>query len=180
MAIKLKSNVGYQPIVTSVSRKFVPKKETCKAGGEAGPVEFESSGWMGGAVRNTARGGLGACTKNYLVVRSAGRQTQPSADELDNREMFATAVKGRNYILKDLSQMSLVQIMWIGGTAGSGAQAKTYEGAYNNPQITINGVSAYGYTYKGWIMAVQFAGLKNAAEQGETYNANQFPTDYDA
>lgn len=166
MAVKLKANISYQPIVESVSRKFVPVKETCKAAGEAGPVAYESTGWMGGAVRKTGRAGLGACTKNYLVIRTNARMTQPSSSELDNREMFGRAIKGRNHIVHDLSQISAIQLLW-----------KT---ANEDNTKTINGVYAYGYTFFGWVMAVQFAGIKDAAEAGTTYNENQFPQGFDA
>lgn len=162
MATKLKANVQYQPIVESVSRKFVPKKETAKAGGEAGPVVFEASGWMGGAVRKTGRAGLGVCTRNYLVIRTMGRTTQPSPAELDARELFATVAPCVNRILHDLTQIDDVQALWM--------QAKDHS------DKTINGVSAYGYTYRGWIFAVQYAGKQNSS----SYNVNQFPTAFDA
>lgn len=165
MAFRLKANIGYQPIVEEVSRKFVPRKETCSAGGAVGPVVVESSGWMGGAVRKSARAGLGACTRNYLVIRANARQTPESAEELKNRSLFAQAVLGRNHIVQDLAQITRVQTMFLT--------------ASQDPSKLVNSVAAKGYTFNGWIMAVQYRGLANAEESGTTYNANTFPQNFD-
>ena len=162
MAVKLKANVQYQPIVESVSRKFVPKKETCKAGGTAGPVTFMTSGWMGGAVRTTGRAGLGACSKNYLVIRVNARQTAPSSNEIDNRELFSAVAKAVPVLLKNLSQITTIMQLY--------AQCR------DDSSKSVNGVYAYGYTLKGWVWAVQFAGKKN----DENYNLSQFPQSVDA
>lgn len=172
MARKLVANIEYGSHLESVSRKFVPKKETCSGGTAAGPVKLAASGWMGGAVRKSLRAGLGGCERNYVVMRMNARLTQPTSNEITIRTNFAKAVKGRGVIKKDLNQIALVQVMWIGGQFGQ----TYYEGAYNNPNIKVNGVSGYGYTYDGWIMAVQFAGLK----ANPSYDENTFPTAYDA
>lgn len=166
MAIKLKANIGYQPIVTEVSRKFVPKKQTCTNIGTAGPVEIAVTGWMGGAVRNTGRGGLGACQRNYLVIRQNARTNPLTDNELAARAYFVKAVTGRNYIINDLSQIARIQEMFV-------------ESSQDHTK-TCNGVSAYGYTYNGWIMAVQYAGVKINTEAGRTYNEKVFPADFDA
>lgn len=158
---KLKSNVQYQPIVESVSRKFVPKKDTCTAGKTAGPVLVESTGWMGGGVRSSARAGLGGSTRNYLVIRANARASAVTNDELENRANFAKAIRGRKAILTDLAQITRVQQMWLQ--------------AYNDPTLSCNGVKSYGYTMKGWIMAVQMAGLK----EDPSYDANEFPQAFD-
>lgn len=165
MAIRLKSNIGYQPIVEEVSRKFVPRKETCSAGGAVGPVVVESKGWMGGAVRKSNRAGLGACTRNYLVIRANARESDASASEQNARAMFAQAVLGRNHILQDMMQVIRVQEMFV--------QAK------DDPSKLVNNVAAQGYTFNGWVMAVQYRGLANAEEAGETYDANTFPQNFD-
>lgn len=165
MPIRLKANIGYQPIVEEVSRKFVPRKETCTAGGKVGPAVVETSGWMGGAVRKSNRAGLGACTRNYLVIRANGREKEPTADELAARVMFADAAKGRNHIMGDLAQITNVQTLFVTASA--------------DRSKLINGVSAEGYTFNGWIMAVQYRGLRNAAESGTEYDANTFPKKFD-
>lgn len=165
MAIRLKANIGYQPIVEEVSRKFVPRKETCSQRSHFGPVTVDANGWMGGAVRKSSRAGLGACTRNYLVIRANARQEEPTGNEVAAREMFADAVKGRNHIMRDLGQITKVQDLFVTASA--------------NRSKLINGVSAEGYTFLGWIMAVQYKGLQNAAEAGTTYDANTFPTKFD-
>lgn len=165
MAIRLKANIGYQPIVEEVSRKFVPRKETCTAGGKVGPAVVETSGWMGGAVRKSYRAGLGACTRNYLVIRANSRESVVSQKELDARGLFGDAVKGRNHIMRDLGQVVRVQDLFVA--------------AKQDLSKVINGVSAEGYTFNGWIMAVQYKGLEKAAEGGTDYDANTFPTKFD-
>lgn len=162
MAIRLKSNIGYQPIVEEVSRKFVPRKQVASAGKNFGPVAIEPGGWMGGAVRNSARAGLGGCKRNYLVIRTTGRQSAFSADEKNQQIIFKAAALGRNNILMDLSQMTRVQTMWLQ--------------AFEDPSKKVNGVAAKGYTERGWIMAVQYAGRK----EDDQYNCNQFPANFDA
>lgn len=158
MAIRLKANITFQPIVEEVSRKFVPREQTCRARGGAGPVNFLTQGWMGAAVRPSVRGGLGLCTRNSLVIRQNARTTAISADEQQARERFAAVVSGRNHIKRDLSQIVRVQEQWMA--------------AKDNKTITYNGVSAYGYTFYGWIFAVQYAGKL----ADDSYDVNTFPT----
>ncbi len=161
MAFRLKSNIAYKPIVEEVSRKFVPRKETCKAGRKAGPVTVESQGWMGGAVRTTNRGVIGTCKRNYLVIRSNARLSAVTDDELAARAAFASVVAGRKFIMQDLSQITTVEGLWVL--------------ARKNALATINGVSADGYTLMGWVFAVQYAGLKD----NPSYNTKAFPTKFD-
>ena len=161
MAVRLKSNIAYQPIVEEVSRKFVPRKETCKAGRKAGPVTVESQGWMGGAVRTTNRGVIGACKRNYLVIRSNARLSAVTNDELAARATFSAVVAGRKTIMRDLMQVTTYEGLWV--------QAR------KNAYLTINGVSADGYTLMGWLFAVQYAGRK----EDPNYDVTKFPTKFD-
>lgn len=162
MAIRLKANISYKPFVEEVNRKFVPKKETCSSGKEAGPVNVMTNGWMGAGCRNSYRGGLGASKRNYMVIRSNARTTPLSEDEQIARSRFSKAVSGVKAIYGDLSQISRVQQMC--------------DVAFADSSKEVNGVSAYGYTRKGWVMAVQYAGLK----ADPAYNQNQFPQSFDA
>lgn len=162
MAVRLKASIGYQPIVEEVSRKFVPRKVVATAGKNVGPVALEDGGWMGGAVSTTFRAGLGTCKRNYLVVRTTGRKSAYSADEKNQQIIFKAAALGRNNIFMDLSQITRVQTMWLE--------------AFNDTTKKVNGVSAKGYTERGWVMAVQYAGRKDDAQ----YNCNQFPNAFDA
>lgn len=166
MAVRLKANIAYQPIVEEVSRKFVPKKETCTTGISAGPVKTESQGWMGGAVRTTGRAGLGQCKRNYLVIRSNARSTEVSNEELSARTLFTRAAKGRNTIMKSLEEQVKAQDLYV-------AARKAVEQGMGK---TCNGVSVYGYTFYGWVFAVQYAGLQNDPAQ---YDENVFPSKFD-
>lgn len=162
MAVRLKSNVQYQPMVEQINRKFVPRKDVCSNEQSAGPVIIEAKGWMGGATLQVHRGGLGATARNFLVVRANARATAPSEDEQAARVRFSKAVKGRNKIAKDLQQITRVQDAFKNSSADT--------------SITYNGVSAYGYTFKGFIFAVQYAGLMENPE----YDFNTFPLTPDA
>lgn len=166
MATRLKSNIAYQPIVEEVSRKFVPKKETCTAGVKAGPVTTMSQGWMGGGVRTTGRAGLGQCKRNYLVIRSNARSSAVTNEELAARVLFGRAAKGRNTIMKSLIEIVKVEDMY------TEARLALEQGIAK----TCNGVSVYGYTVRGWVFAVQRAGLENSSE----YDENTFPSSFDA
>lgn len=174
MAQFIKGSIAYQPVVEQINRKFALKKTKCSAPlpSDKLPVKIIPNSFMGGATRNSSRGFYGACKKNYMFMRENARTTPPSVKEMDLRNNFAQVVAGRQHILEDLTQVTLVQALWIGGKVGN----VTYEGAYNNPSLLINGVSAKGYTYRGWIFAVQYAGLK----ADEEYDVNHFPTAYDA
>lgn len=161
MAIRLKANISYQPSVEEISRKFVPRKETCSAGGAAGPVVVESTGWMGGAVITRGRAGLGITKRNFLVVRANARQTPAGPDELAARALFKQCALAANTLTHSLTQLSQIQHLW---QEADGSLTKT-----------INGVSTYGYTFKGWIFAVQYAGKKD----NPSYDVNTFPTSFD-
>lgn len=167
MAVKIKSNITYQPVVESINRKFVPKAETCHnsspAGNSAGPVKYESTGWMGGATRMSSRAGLGQCSRNYCVIRANARTTPYSANEIANHERFDTIQAAVRVIIHDLAQITRIQEMW--------ATAVT-----NPTSKSINGIFAYGYTFKGWVFAVQYAGLKEDPQ----YAVNTFPSAFDA
>lgn len=165
MAVKLKANVQYINAIETIQRKFVPKKVKLVGpdAAQAGPVILAmNDGFMGGAQRLSWRAGYGQCSRNYLFIKTEGRSSAISSHELDLRTYFSKAVKGRNTIIKDLSQVSRVQAMWL-----EAREVLTK---------TINGVSAKGYTLSGWIMAVQYAGIYN---DPQTYNANTFPQAFD-
>lgn len=160
--IRLKSNISYDPMIESVNRKFTQRANKCSKPTTEGPVALGGVRYMGGATRNGFRGGLGSCSRNYMFFRDGYRDSVVTAEEMDRRVRFAKAAAGRNYIIKDLSQVTTVTNLWI--------QAK------DDTTKTINGVSTRGYTYRGWIMAVQYKGL----EGDHSYNEKQFPTTFDA
>lgn len=171
MAQYIKGSIAYMTGIDQINRKFALKKNKCSAKW-GGPVRYVPMRFIGGATRNTIRGVIGACRKNYMFMRMNARVTPPSVHEIDLRNKFSTIRAAIIHLMEDLTQVTRIQAMWLGGTIAG----KYYEGARNNANIKINGVSAEGYTYYGWLFAVQYAGLKASSE----YNVNQFPTDYDA
>lgn len=174
MAKYIKGTIGYIPVVDQINRKFTPRKNVCTTTikGVGIPVELQPAKYMGGGTRLSQRGTYGACSKNYMFFRENPRASAPTVKELTHRTDFSKVIAGRKYINEDLQQVDRVAYMWVGGAIGD----KTYEGAKNNKNIHINGVSAEGYTKQGWIFAVQMAGLKN----DPAYDVKKFPTDYDA
>lgn len=162
MAKQLKAKIAYLPEIESISRKFVPIKNTCSAAAKAGPVTVVSSGWMGGGVRTAYRAGLGVCKKNFFISRQNARMSAVSSNEIDSRNRFRQVSIAVQALLIDLNQMSNIQAM--------------FNTAKEDPTKLINGVSAYGYTYNGWVFAVQYAGKKASA----SYDLTQFPTSFDA
>lgn len=162
MAIRLKANIQYLPVVEQINRKFVPKKETSKAAGDAGPVKYEATGWMGGATRTTYRAGLKGCSRNYLVVRANARGTQPSTDELKSREDFAVVCRAAKNMMGNLAFLSTIQDMFL-------------EGGSNRSKV-VKGVSPYGYTIRGFVFAVLYAIRK---EDGSSADLSKWPSKWD-
>ena len=175
MAKYIKGSISYIPVVDQINRKFTPRKNTCSLGvlGLDAPIKIQPAKYMGGGTRVTGRGGgIGTVSKNFMFFRENPRITGPSSDELSNRLLFTQARAGAQHIIEDFSQLDRVQTMWVGGTFGG----TTYVGAKNDPNVQINGVRGYGYTFKGWIFAVQHAGKK----EDSSYDVNTFPSAYDA
>lgn len=171
MATYIKGNVQFTPVVEQINRKWAPKAKKCSRAEKLGPVESESNSWMGSGTRKSYRGKIGSVSRNYFVFRENARSSIANATELSNRSVFEVVSRGTNNLMKDLMQIALLQAMYFGGTISG----KVYEGAAKNPALTVNGVSASGYTLKGWIFAVQHAGKKASA----SYDVNTFPTEYD-
>lgn len=162
MAFRLKANISFQPIVEEVNRKFVPKKETCTNGHTAGPVTVESNGWMGAGCRNSWRGGLGGAKRNYMVIRQNARSSAPSEQEQINRATFSAVGQAVPRLMRDLQQIIRIQQMW--------------DESAKDMTKSCNEINAYGYTLRGWVYAVQYAGKKNDPQ----YNVLQFPASFDA
>lgn len=161
MATYIKGNIQFTPVVEQINRKFCILSKKCTKPEKIGPVTTESNSFMGAGTRTTDRGIIGQVRKNFLFFRENARGSVVTASEIQKRTLFAQASAGASHILKDLMQVSKVQQLWARASKDA-----TY---------TINGVSANGYTYRGWVMAVQYAGGKNAAEGGTSYDFNTFP-----
>lgn len=162
MAKYIKGNISYLPVVEQINRKFTTKKNTCSNGavGQA-IVQIQPAKYMGGATRKSGRAGLGEVLKNYMFFRENPRSTPVQAAEINRRQIFAAVRKAVITIMEDLSQISRVQTLFLT--------------AKDDKTKLINGVSALGYTFKGWIFAVQYAGKKASHD----YNVNTFPQSFD-
>lgn len=147
MAKKL-SKIGYILPVESISRKFAPRHETCRAKGSnvnVGPgYILPTKKWLGAAALESRVFGVGAVTKNILVCRAYGRTSPVSADELVNRANFEKATKWVSVAMKDLMSISDNQYK--------------FQQAIEDLTKRISGVSAAGYqTMRGWMFAICMA-----------------------
>lgn len=166
MATYLAGTIGYMPVVKQINRKFTirankSKNQTSLVMKKGARLKFEPAIYMGAGTRVRGAAGIGSVSKNYMFMRERNRQSVYTTAEVENWSLFERASKGRNVIVKDLMQLSQVQILMQQAIA------------QNKP---VNGVYANGYTFRGWIFAVQFAGCKNNAE----YDENKFPKALDA
>lgn len=165
---KLKANIAYMPVVESINRKFALRKNTCsnntRIDGTGGSLvlEKEVAKFMGGATRYSNRAGLGTCTRNYMFFRENPRTSVVTPGELARRNLFAQIGAVVPVIFKDLSQITRMSEMWVEALA--------------DPTKACNGVRARGYTCRGWVFAVQYAG-KSASS---SYDITKFPTSFDA
>ena len=161
MAKYIKGNISYLPVVEQINRKFTTKKNTC-SNVSYGPTKAQPAKFMGGATLTRTRAGMGAVSKNYMFFRENPRTSPLQAEEINRRQIFAAVRKAIETILEDLSQISRVQTLFL--------EAK------DDSTKRINGVSAMGYTIKGWMFAVQYAGRKN----NPSYDVDTFPQGFDS
>lgn len=163
---KLKANIAYMPVIESINRKFALRKNTCSqdsvVDGARLLLEKEVAKFMGGATRTTNRAGVGTCTRNYMFFRENPRSSATTAEEIARRQLFGQIGAAVPAIFKDLTQITRMTEMWLEALA--------------NPTKACNGIGAKGYTWRGWVFAVQYAGKLNSA----SYDITKFPTSFDA
>lgn len=158
---KVKSNISFMPVVESINRKFALRRETCSEK-LVGNKTIDPIKYMGAGTRTKSIAGYGSVSVNYFFMRKFARASAASADELSARLLFGTVSTAVAALLKDLNQLSVIQNMW--------------RQALEDFSKTINGVSAIGRDFRGWVWAVQYAGKKN----DPSYNLNTFPSNFDA
>lgn len=166
MATYQKGTIGYMPVVDQINRKFTLRKNKCSkidllTNGLKARVQLEPQKFMGGMTTTKYRAGVGDVRRNGLFVRENARTTEPTQAELTQRMNFSEVSTGVRSILKDLNQITQVQQKWMV--------------AKDDRTKRLNGVSAYGYTFRGWIFAVQFAGIKD----NPSYSVGTFPANWD-
>lgn len=166
MAMYQKGTIGYMPVVDQINRKFTLRKNKCTKlspvmTGAGLDVKLEPTKYMGGMTTTKYRAGIGDIRRNALFVRENARTTEPSQAELTQRMNFGKVSSGVKSILKDLNQITQVQQKWMT--------------AKEDSTKLLNGVSAFGYTFRGWIFAVQMAGVREEA----SYPVGTFPLNWD-
>lgn len=158
---KIKSNISFMPVVESINRKFALRRETCseKTVGEKiiDPVKF-----MGAGTRTKSVAGYGTVNVNYFFMRKFARASALTPDERAARLLFGVISTAVAALKKDLNQLSNMTYMWRQAIADFSK--------------TINGVSAIGRDFRGWVWAVQYAGRK----EDTSYDLSKFPTTFDA
>lgn len=164
MAKLFKSNISYMPVVEGISRKFALRRETC-SNKTVGKKIIAGKSWMGGSVRTYNLPGYGTVSKNVFVIRKFGNIAPATPDQVQVRHIFEMANKAVAVQMKDLMQITTIQQLYLGGR--------------EDLTKTVAGVSVKGYTYRGWISAVNYARKKADATLTQE-QLNQFPTAYDA
>lgn len=156
--------------VESINRKLALRREvstTTKGLGTRHDIVIPGKRFIGGMVKTNVvpdgKGGLMTIQTQKMFVRKYGRSTPVTANEVTARVRFTKAIKGANACLLDITQITRIDTMW--------------DQAVADPSLTLNGVSAAGYTHDGWVKAVQYAGLKL---HDHDYNENQFPNSFDS
>lgn len=158
---KVKSNISFMPVVESINRKFALRRETCSQK-FVGEKVIDPIKYMGAGTRTKSIAGYGSVDVNYFFMRKFARASDVSADERSARLLFGTISTAVAALMKDLNQLSSMQNMWRQAIADFSK--------------TINGVSALGRDFRGWVWAVQYAGRKDDT----SYNVNTFPSSFDA
>lgn len=172
MAKLVKSTINYMTGIEGVSRKFTLRRNTCTNKNVAQAVVgglhkiIGPSKFFGGSVRTKYISGYGKVQQNYLFMRLIAQDTTgKSALVLHIRNAFAQASKSKSEIMNDLSQIATLVANWKIADADHSKR--------------MAGVSAAGYDMPGWVMAIQFARLKNN-NWSTPENYNTFPTQFDA
>lgn len=161
---KKQNNITFMPVVESISRKFALRKEKCsKTSLRDGKVVIDGISFMGAGVRSTNLAGYGPLKKNYFFMRKNARSTPVTSAEVARRKTFGDASECAAHILSDLMQITQVTQLWVQASA--------------NLALTVKGVSASGYNFRGWIFAVCYKRLQD----GESISTvKTFPTAFDA
>ena len=110
MAKKKVSNIGFMPVVETISRKFALRRETCvdktftkgDLGGEA-EVTINGTTYMGCVGRKVYIIGEGWVTKNTFFMRKPQPARQLSAEEVQAHQNFAAGLAWANAAMIDLS-----------------------------------------------------------------------------
>ena len=153
MATYIKGTIGYIPAVDQINRKFALRKKKAHTG---------TNCFMGGMTLNQVRAGKGLVSKNLMFFRENNRSTPVKNSERAARNLFKAVSQAVAELIVDLSQITRIQEMWI--EASSDLSKK------------INGKSAKGYTYRGWVWAVQY----NGKSADPNYDLKTFPNSFDA
>lgn len=169
MANYVKGTIQFIPVVEQINRKFAPNSKKCSkrvivrnSGDGQYTKNLQVPYYMGAMTTEKVIAGSGIVRKNSFFFRENAAVVAMTNEIITLRSNFAKACKGAAHILQDLSQITRVQTMWLT--------------ASNDATKLVNGVSAIGYTYRGWVMAVQYAGVR----EDSTYNTDVFPNSFDA
>lgn len=159
------NNIGYMPVVESISRKFALRKE------KVGNVPYRgnayvktSSGYMGGAVRKV-RVNDQLINVNYFWMRKNARNTPLSTREHEIRQNFTICRASANATYHNLANLTKIQADFYGQTLANGYVGKrTRVGKWAGEYTTID----------GWIFAIRMAqiaqGEKITAETDTWFN----------
>lgn len=148
-------SIAYAPMIESVNRKFARRQDV---------IGKNINYYMGGGTRVNNYAGIGPVSKNYMFFRKFASSVSPTPEQDQLRVFFGLAASARAFILKDLTQISSVNNL--------------YKQAMEDKSKRINGISAYGRSFKGWVFAVCYERAKDESVTPE--QLKKFPTAFDA
>lgn len=102
----VKHRIAFMAPVESVSRKFVPREETCANKLSTGKIQHK---WLGAGVRYMATKDLMPHNMNYFVVRKNARLSDYSDNEILARGKFATVRAAVAARMRNLSTIAADQ-----------------------------------------------------------------------
>lgn len=178
MSTKRLSNIGFDPVVQQINRKFATRKTTCTnkyfvngdPNGTGVSDQKPASGsskvipgtrYMGAYGRTVYVTGVGHVLKNTFFMRNPMQAHELSNNELQARIKFAAVVKWANEAMEDLAAIQVNQQRFI--------QSK------DDRSKRICGKANIGYqTVRGYLRGMAFAILADGGQLPVNYQLPAF------
>lgn len=176
MSVKRLSNIGYDPVVQQINRKFTTRKTTCTnkyyvKGDSNGASDQKPAGgastlipgnrYMGAYGRTVYITGVGHVLKNTFFMRNPMQAALPTATAQAARARFATAAQWMRDGWEDLTAFNVNQ--------------HRYLDSKDDKTKTIKGKANVGYqSMRGYITGMAYAILAAGEELPANYQLPAF------
>ena len=152
-----KGNITFLPVVESINRKFALRREV-SGNKTVGKKIIGGYQFMGAGTRTMNLAHVGLVSKNYFWMRKYGRGTPVTANETAQRQRFAACSAWVSAAMKDLAVVT--------------QNNAKFKQIAQDPTLTIYGISAGGYTYRGFMFAYAH---KYATAEGDVPTTHALP-----